>query len=218
MTEPFGTRAFDAVVAAKRANPQLTRVEAAVLLHNLFEAQTEIMRSTIRDLESKLLAANREIEALKVTVKRPAARLPSGNRTRNPLFDELARSTGTIPLAATKPKLREIAVALADIKAVSPDLTPEEIQRRAKAYSQAHPPGSNSHWTLTAKALAKYWGDFAPAGAEPRTREAQLDIYREPPSGWEEVAVKLYGDGIRGRTWFDIRSTYGLEILRTMLP
>jgi hypothetical protein len=218
---PFGTRAFAAVAAAKKAKPAaqgaFTGTEASIILEDLYQAETAPLRREITDLTGKVIAKDKEIEVLKASPKRSRGVLPAGNRPRNPLFDELAQSTGTDPLLATKPKLREIAVALADIKAVCPDLTVEEIRRRAAAYQEAHPPGTDRHWTLTAKALAKYWGDLArDQRGERRTREAALDVYQTPPVGWEAVAIRLFGEGMRDKGWPEIRIAYGLEILKEM--
>jgi hypothetical protein len=74
-------------------------------------------------------------------------------RERNPLFDALALAEGNQLDAITKPAASAIAVALSQIRKVSPDVTPAEIQRRADNY-RASMPGA----TLTATALAKHWG------------------------------------------------------------
>ena len=78
-------------------------------------------------------------------------------RPRNPLFDALAEATGSNLDQLTKPAGATIGKALADIKAVSADLTPEDIRHRAAEYHRRHP-----DWALTAPALAKHWAEFSP--------------------------------------------------------
>lgn len=73
-------------------------------------------------------------------------------RERNPLFDALARATGSDPGQLTKAAARSCAVALAEIRKACPGLTPDEIQRRAANY-RAHFRGA----ALTPPALAKHW-------------------------------------------------------------
>ena len=79
----------------------------------------------------------------------PPAPVP---RERNPLFDALAEAEGSKTAELTKPAARAIAVALAQIKQVCPELKAEEIHRRAENY-RASMPGT----LLTATALAKHW-------------------------------------------------------------
>lgn len=72
---------------------------------------------------------------------------------RNPLHDALAEAEGSNPAELTKTRARTIGVALAEIQKASPDVTPDEIARRARAYPQVMPPGTK----LTAPALASHW-------------------------------------------------------------
>jgi hypothetical protein len=82
---------------------------------------------------------------------------PAKLRQRNPLHDALASINGANPLEVPRTAARTIGVALAEIKAVTPDLTPEEIHRRAARYKKLHPT-----WTLTPKALANNWAECGP--------------------------------------------------------
>lgn len=118
-------------------------------------------------------------------------RAPKGaKRERNPLFDALALATGTRDLTQmTRNAAKECGVALADIMAVTPDLTVEEIDRRAAAYRRKWPDPRN----LTPLALAKRWGEFAPAAGEARTRAAQMDVYQEPAGEWRVHVARVYG-------------------------
>lgn len=74
-------------------------------------------------------------------------------RERNKLLDALVSVDGSDPLQSTGPAFKSAAVALKAIKAVSPDVTPEEIKRRAKNYRVNY-----KDWSLTANSIAKYWG------------------------------------------------------------
>lgn len=120
-------------------------------------------------------------------------RKPKGAaRARDLLFDALALSTGTKDLSQlTRAAARAIAVALADIRAVTPDLTVDEIHRRAAAYKR--------RWTdprnLSAPALAKHWHEFALAAGEARTLAAKRDVHQEP-ADWHGAAYKVFGRGV----------------------
>lgn len=96
-------------------------------------------------------------------------------RPRNPLLDALASATGSNPLQVPPSAWGGFAKALAEIRAVSPDLTAEEIKRRAANY--------RSHMrdaTLTAPALAKHWAKCEhPATAPGQNRHQQAAPTRE---------------------------------------
>lgn len=77
---------------------------------------------------------------------------PPKTRERNPLFDALAAATDGDADKLTTPTARAVGVALAQIRKASPDVTPEEIARRARNY-RVHFRDA----TLTASALAKHW-------------------------------------------------------------
>ena len=86
-------------------------------------------------------------------------------RARNVLLDALASATGSDPAQVPPTAWSGIATALAQIRSVCPEVTPEELHRRAAHY-RAHMRGA----TLTATALAKHWAlcDRAPTTtAEP---------------------------------------------------
>lgn len=76
----------------------------------------------------------------------------SGTRPHDELFDALARATDGSPNELTRTAARSVGVALAGILKVSPDLTPQEIERRAANYLLQLP-----NATLTAHALEKHW-------------------------------------------------------------
>jgi hypothetical protein len=152
-----------------------------------------------------------EVYALERVTKQ---RKPKGApRDRNPLFDALAIATGTRSLdQLTRVAAKAIAVALADILKVTPGLTVTEIQRRAAAYKRRWPDTRN----LSAPALAKHWGQFAPMDGEASTDAAGRDVYQEPKE-WHAAAVALHGADIaammKERGWMNIGTDFRTAIL-----
>lgn len=84
----------------------------------------------------------------------------SAARPRDPVFDALAVIQGSNLVAMTRRESRAVGVALAEIRAVSPDVDGGEIRRRAANFRRVTPPGT----TLTANALASWWSR---CGGEP---------------------------------------------------
>ena len=106
-------------------------------------------------------------------------------RTQAELFNAMAMACGMNPLEVTGTMKKTIAVALADIRSVTPGLTPDEIAKRARVYKTKH-----RDWPLTVMSLAKYWGDLG-ANDMGRTFAAQVGL--EPPN-WKETLPKLMPD------------------------
>jgi hypothetical protein len=106
-------------------------------------------------------------------------------RAQAELFNAIAMACGTNPLECTSAMKRTIAVALADIRSVSPGLTPDEIAKRARTYKTKH-----RDWPLTVMSLAKYWGDLG-TNDMGRTYAAQVGL--EPPN-WKETLPRLMPD------------------------
>jgi len=109
----------------------------------------------------------------------------SKKETLGVLFDALAEATGKVTISMTKPEKQATAVALAQIRQASPDVTPFEIKRRARLYRQKW-----RDWQLTPNALCSHWSELGDGG---RTASAKTDIYIEPP-GWRAVAKELFPD------------------------
>ena len=78
---------------------------------------------------------------------------PPPARARDPLFDALAESTEGVPVGGRATNGGQIAAALKAIREAHPDVTPEEIRRRASEYRLALPEGT----TLSSSALSKHW-------------------------------------------------------------
>lgn len=105
-----------------------------------------------------------------------SARPAKPARSRDVLFEALARAEGSDPLQLTKAGARAIGVALAEIRRASPEVTVSEIQNRAAIYRKVMSHGC----TLTAAALAKHWArcSGAPVGKVANEKPAPV------PSGW----------------------------------
>lgn len=86
---------------------------------------------------------------------------PKAPRPRNTLFDALCEIEGSNPLEIGR-KGGRIAGALRQIKEATPDVTPDEIKRRAANYRETWPT-----ITLTATALATHWAKFGWAETAP---------------------------------------------------
>ena len=98
-----------------------------------------------------------------------AARAP---RPRNELFDALCEIEGSNPLEIGR-KGGRIAGALRQIKEATPDVTPDEIRRRAANYRETWPT-----ITLTATALATHWAKFGWAETAPLALTGTLSPIR----------------------------------------
>ena len=133
-------------------------------------------------------------------------------RKRNALLDALVSACGGDPNTTTKTAFRSAATALSEIKTVCPDLTTEEINRRAEKYKREH-----RDWPLTCPSLAKWWSHLSENGGA-RTHSEQLNIYAEP-SGWRGVLQNMYqlsNEGIRDKHWLDLGPDTRREILKKM--
>lgn len=109
---------------------------------------------------------------------------PAGpGRSRDVLFEALAIAEGSNPKQLTKDGARRVAVALAQIRAVCPELTISEVQRRARVYRSVMPGGTR----LTANALAVNWAKCG--GDAPVQPSAELP---PEPEGWREKLEAVY--------------------------
>lgn len=128
-------------------------------------------------------------------------------RKRNEFVDALAEACGGHPQTMTKSAIRAVAIAWAEIHAVSPDCTPDELKRRAERYRSIHPT-----WPCTAGAIAKHWDSLGVSLG--RTESAKHDAYIPPPD-WLNKAQQLYPEAdFTGREWAGIPITIRAEILR----
>ena len=147
------------------------------------------------------------IDKLFTEAKRRKKKLPGEPKTprpRNPLVDGLMAACNEDPLNATRPALRAAGTAIAEIKAVSPDVTVEEISRRARLYRQKHP-----LWTLTPTALGKWWGESCP----PKSVNQKKDPYTAPDN-WQALATRVWGDVNLPDNWTDISLCLRQDLLK----
>jgi len=98
------------------------------------------------------LEKEKEKEEEKERKEKPKSESAAKPRRRNNLVDTLAEIEGSNPGELTRPHARALGVAVAEIKRATPDVTPDEIRRRAAIYRRKHP-----DWSLTGPALAKHW-------------------------------------------------------------
>jgi len=108
------------------------------------------------------------IEPAKAAPKK-AAEKPSTPRQRNPLIDALAAVDGSDTRQLTASAWSGFAKALKEIREVCPDVTPEEIRRRAGNFRLHFP-----KITPSPHALGKWWARCDRPPAE-RTASAQPD-------------------------------------------
>lgn len=83
-------------------------------------------------------------------------------RARSPLFDALASACGANPLQLTKSAARACGVALAEIRAVAPNLQPTELHSRAARYRRIFDGAA-----ISPSALAKHWAECDPISMTP---------------------------------------------------
>jgi hypothetical protein len=98
---------------------------------------------------------------------KPADPDPPKPRARNLLADALSTCEGG-PVGITPPTWKKIAKALADIRAASPDVTPDEILRRIANY-RTHMPDCQ----CTATAIVNHWATCATAKPAAKAKNAE---------------------------------------------
>lgn len=136
----------------------------------------------------------------------PALPVPA----RDSLFDALANAEGSSPGELTKPGAKKIAVALAQIRKASPDVTAAEIQQRARIYRSVMPGGTR----ITANALAVHWAKCGPARTE---NKSEKSIGPTPPADWRERIEAAYPGNLTNandRPFSDLP----LNIVREVFP
>jgi hypothetical protein len=126
----------------------------------------------------------------------PAAPTSAGSER----FIALCLSIQSNPDQLTKPERSKVASALAEITTASPEVTPEEIHRRAKNY-----PSHFRNAALTAKALAAHWSlceRQKPDASAPWQRGQDIKIAthydaKDGPEGWRDwpcYRESVFGD------------------------
>lgn len=131
-------------------------------------------------------------------------------RERDPLIDALASVDGTDPRQVPPRAWSGIGKSLTDIKAVSADVTPQEILRRRDNY-RLHFPDIGPP---TPHALAKHWGRCAQKPNGNGSHHGPLtDIYTEP-AGWRERAAKKFPGVMLPDKWGQLSTTMRNDLIR----
>lgn len=93
------------------------------------------------------------------------------SRKRDVLADALAEAEGSDPLEVPASRMRTLCVKANELRKLNPDITPEEVMRRAGNW------GSHfEHASITGPAIVTHWGRLANAnnGRHEETAEEQL--------------------------------------------
>ena len=126
-------------------------------------SRTVVVGSGIRDQGAGIIIAPGE----------PVAK----ERPRDLIFEALCEATGVEAKSLTKSGRGSLNVALRDIRAASPDVTPDEVKKRAGRYSRKF-----SGAALTAPALAKHWASLGPPPMDDWTKQALANHGRAEPA------------------------------------
>ena len=98
-------------------------------------------------------------------------------RPRDLIFETVCEVVGIDARALTKPGRGALNAALRDIRAASPDVTPQELKQRAERYQRKF-----SGAALTAPALAKHWASLGKAPLDDWTKQALANHARVEPA------------------------------------
>jgi len=109
------------------------------------------------------------MESSSEPVREPAApSAPRAPKPRNEVFDALCEIEGSNP-AEVRTGGGRIAAALKAIRTATPDVTADEIRRRAENYRERWP-----RVPITANALANHWAKFGYVGDPPAALRRNL--------------------------------------------
>ena len=142
----------------EKRNATVTPCNATVTLGNAKVTPTLHIAEAEAEAEAEVEARNTHTAPVPVAASEPAdcpfpPEVTKAPRARNVLLDALAACAGADPLQIPPRAWSGIASALADIRAVCPQVTPEEISRRSLNY-RTHMSAST---ILTHSSLAKHW-------------------------------------------------------------
>jgi hypothetical protein len=110
----------------------------------------------------------------------------ASERPKDHIFDALCAATGIDAKSLTKSGRGALNAALRDIRAASPDVTPDEINRRAGRYTRKF-----SGAALTAPALAKHWAGCAAPPADDWTRQQLRNVAKAEPDQPDDILADL---------------------------
>lgn len=139
-------------------------------------------------------------------------RAPAGPRIRerDVLFDAIGYAAGLDLSCITRAMAVQVAAAKRDILEATPDVTPDEIARRAAAYTTLY----RTIGKPSPMALAKHWSKFSLNPDRP-TMHSKRDITIEPPM-WRPVAQRLFPDAREWVTAHDFSTMPWREVNPTL--
>lgn len=129
--------------------------------------------------------------ALAIEFPRAAGTKRQGGRDL--LFDAIANVCGVDLNGLTREYAKRIATAKRDILEASPDVTPDEVTKRAEAWRRKYPT-----CPLTPQALANHWPSLGET--QRLTRGAKRDNYIEP-EGWKTSREAQDAMNASDETW-----------------
>lgn len=98
---------------------------------------------------------------------------------RDVIFDAIAEACGIDLTCLTPREAGKIVDAKAEIMAASPDVTPEQIHKKARAYKSKY-----KDCACTPNALAGHWAELS---AGKSAKPEGPDLYAEPDAAWRGV-------------------------------
>ncbi len=143
----------------------------------------------------------------------PAPRPKSTRSHLDSLFDALCAVQGCNGSQMTRSMKGCIVESRKQIMEASPDVTAEEISRRASLYRRKHPT-----WPLTATSLCKHWPSLGPY--KDKTQLSKDDLYQEPDGDWRTAAlgaIKVSQLPDDWKTWDDVPYSWREQIKKATL-
>lgn len=132
---------------------------------------------------------------------------------RDLIFDAIALACEIDLESITRAAGGSIATAKRDILEASPNVSPEEIERRASLY------GRKYRVSITPNGLAAHWPEFGGNGAR---KAVAADLYTEPVN-WRATLRRLYPnaqslDEKCAGKWLDLSTDLRAEIINAAPP
>lgn len=109
-----------------------------------------------------------------------------GGRGPDECFEALVEIQGSRLNSLTRSERGAINRALGEIRRVMPDVTAATIRQRAETYREKMP-----RITLTANALASWWGRLGGNGAEPSAAPV-VSTHEHAPPDWRDACAAIY--------------------------
>lgn len=146
-----------------------------------------------------------------LAIEYPAAKKTGRNgKGRDELFDAIGTACGCDLTGLTREYAKQIATAKRDILEATPDVTPDEVARRALAYRKKY-----TNAACSPMALANHWPEFG--NNERLTRGAKNDIYTEP-QGWRAAALRRFPDAKEWINPHDFSTKPWAEVSHSIRP